>query len=169
MPISRLCGAAVASSAVDPVDRAIIRHLQADGRMTNLELAEKVRLTPSPCLRRVRALEAAGVITGYHASVDPAALGRGFQVLVHVDMMVKDRATIEAFEAAVVPLDEVLECRRMFGDPDYLVWVAVADVAAYERFYMASLTDLPGVARMSSQFTMKVIKPAARPPEGPCP
>jgi DNA-binding Lrp family transcriptional regulator len=148
---------------MDRVDRDILRHLQADGRMSNLELAEKVRLTPSPCLRRVRALEAAGVITGYHAFVDPAALGRGFQVLVHVNMMVKDRATIEAFEAAVVTLDEVLECRRMFGDPDYLLWVAVADVAAYERFYMASLTDLPGVARMNSQFTMKVIKPGARP------
>ena len=131
--------------------------------MSNLELAEKVRLTPSPCLRRVRALEASGVITGYHAFVDPVALGRGFHVLVHVNMMVKDRATIEAFEAAVVPLDEVLECRRMFGDPDYLLWVAVADVAAYERFYMASLTDLPGVARMNSLFTMKVIKPGARP------
>ena len=144
---------------MDETDRAILCHLQAEGRMSNLELAEKVRLTPSPCLRRVRALEADGVITGYHAAVDPVAVGRGFQVLVHVDMMIKDRATIEAFEAAVVGLDEVLECRRMFGAPDYLIRVAVADVAAYERFYMARLTDLPGVARMNSQFTMKVIKP----------
>ena len=146
---------------MDETDRAILHHLQVDGRMSNLELAEKVRLTPSPCLRRVRALEAAGVITGYHAFVDPVALGRGFHVLVHVNMMVKDRATIEAFEAAVVPLDEVLECRRMFGDPDYLLWVAVQDVSVYEQFYMHKLADLPGVARRTSQFTMKVVKSGA--------
>lgn len=147
---------------MDDIDRAILDELQANGRMSNLELAETVRLTPSPCLRRVRALESAGVITGYHASVDPVAVGRGFQVLVHVNMMIKDRATIEAFESGVGGLDEVLECRRMFGDPDYVLWVAVADVEAYERFYMDSLTDLPGVARMNSQFTMKVVKPGPR-------
>ena len=147
---------------MDGIDRAILRHLQHDGRISNLELAQRVGLSPSPCLRRVRALEAAGVIGGYRAVVDPAAVGRGFQVLVHTNMMVKDRATIEAFEAQVVGLDEVLECRRMFGDPDYVLWVAVEDADAYERFYMASLTDLPGVARMNSQFTMKVIKPGDR-------
>ena len=147
---------------MDAIDRAILHHLQQDGRLTNVELAQKIRLSPSPCLRRVRALEAAGVINGYHASVDPAAVGRGFQVLVHVNMMVKDRATIEAFETQVVHLDEVLECRRMFGDPDYVVWVAVQDADAYERFYMRSLTDLPGVARMNSQFTMKLIKSSGR-------
>jgi Lrp/AsnC family transcriptional regulator, leucine-responsive regulatory protein len=147
---------------VDRIDRAILRHLQHDGRLTNLELAHRVGLSPSPCLRRVRALEAAGVIGGYRAVVDPAAVGRGFQVLVHANMMVKDRSTIEAFEAQVVGFDEVLECRRMFGDPDYVLWVAVEDADAYERFYMARLTDLPGVARMNSQFTMKVIKSGDR-------
>ena len=147
---------------MDGIDRAILRHLQHDGRISNLELAHRVGLSPSPCLRRVRALEAAGVIGGYRAVVDPAAVGRGFQVLVHTNMMVKDRATIEAFEAQVAGFDEVLECRRMFGDPDYVLWVAVEDADAYERFYMAGLTDLPGVARMNSQFTMKVIKSGER-------
>ena len=133
--------------------------LQKSGRISNAELAAEVSLSPSPCLRRVRMLEQAGVIRGYHAEIDPAAIGRGFQVLVYANMMVKDQKTIEAFEAEVACLEEVLECRRMFGDPDYLIWVATTDAESYERFYMTHLTNLPGVARMNSQFTMKVIKP----------
>ena len=145
---------------MDAIDRAILRHLQADGRLSNVELAERVRLSPSPCLRRVRALERAGVIRGYHADVDPAALGRGFEVTVHVELTLKDRATVEAFEAGIAGFDEVLECRRMFGLPDYVVRVAVADQAAYEVFYMSKLAELPGLARVNSQFTMKTVKAA---------
>lgn len=143
---------------MDNVDRAILRQLQRDARITNVELASRVKLSPSPCLRRVRRLEASGVINGYRAMIDPVALGQGFQVLVHANMMVKDRATIEAFEARIAAMDEVQECRRMFGDPDYLLWIAVEDVEVYERFYLNVLADLPGVARMTSQFTMKVVK-----------
>ncbi len=145
---------------MDDVDRAIVEQLRRDGRISNVELATRVNLSPSPCLRRVRQLEEAGVIKGYRAVIDPHAYGRGFQVLVHANMMVKDRRTIEAFEEQVAAMDEVVECRRMFGDPDYLLWVAVADVDGYERFYMGKLADLPGVARMTSQFTMKVVKAA---------
>jgi Lrp/AsnC family leucine-responsive transcriptional regulator len=143
---------------MDAIDRAILRQLQADGRISNAELAERVRLSPSPCLRRVRALERAGVIRGYHADVDPAALGRGFEVTVHVELTLKDRATVEAFEAGIAGFDEVLECRRMFGLPDYVVRVAVADQEAYETFYMNRLAELPGLARVNSQFTMKTVK-----------
>jgi Lrp/AsnC family transcriptional regulator, leucine-responsive regulatory protein len=143
---------------MDAVDRAILRHLQDDGRLSNVELAERVRLSPSPCLRRVRALEAAGVIRGYHADIDPAAVGRGFEVTVHIELAFKDRATVEAFEAGIAALDEVIECRRMFGVPDYVVLVAVADQAAYESFYMNQLAELPGFARVNSQFTMKLVK-----------
>ena len=143
---------------VDAVDRAILRHLQDDARLSNVELAPRVRLSPSPCLRRVRALEQAGVIIGYHADLDPRAVGRGFQVVVHVDMTIKDRVTIEAFEDRVRGLEEITECRRMFGFPDYLMRVAVADQDAYEAFYMDQLAGLPGVARLNSQFTMKTIK-----------
>ncbi|NUR62572.1 MAG: Lrp/AsnC family transcriptional regulator [Catenulispora sp.] len=143
---------------MDAIDRAMILLLEQNGRLSNAELAARVNLSPSPCLRRLRHLEKTGVIRGYHADVDPVAVDRGFQVLVHTDMMVKDQSTIEAFEAAVAALEEVMECRRMFGDPDYLMWVATADADAYERFYMTQLTNLPGVARMSSQFTMKVVK-----------
>jgi DNA-binding Lrp family transcriptional regulator len=143
---------------MDRLDRAILRHLQEDGRLTNVELAERVRLSPSACLRRVRALERGGVIRGYRADVDPAAVGHGFEVTVHIELTLKDRATVEAFEAGIAALDEVVECRRMFGLPDYVVRVAVADPAAYEAFYMSRLAELPGLARVNSQFTMKMVK-----------
>ena len=145
---------------MDRTDRAIIDQLQADGRLTNAELAERVRLSPSACLRRVRALEASGVIAGYHAVVEPGAVSRGFQVLVYTTLLLRNRETIAAFEEAVVALDEVVECHRMFGDPDYVIRVAVADVEAYERFLIDTFADLPGVARMTSQFAMKTIKAA---------
>ena len=144
---------------MDRLDRAILRHLQSDGRLTNVELAERVRLSPSPCLRRVRALEAAGANTGgYHAEIDAAAVGRGFEVVVHVELSLKDRATVEAFEQRIAQMDAVVECRRMFGIPDYVIRVAVADAAAYDAFYMSQLADFPGLARVNSQFTIKTVK-----------
>jgi DNA-binding Lrp family transcriptional regulator len=143
---------------MDSLDRAILRQLQADGRLTNVELAERVRLSPSPCLRRVRALEAAGVIRGYRADVDPVAVDLGFEITVHVELSLKDRATVEAFEERIATFDEVIECRRMFGVPDYVVLVRVADQAAYETFYMSKMAELPGLARVISQFTMKLVK-----------
>jgi Lrp/AsnC family transcriptional regulator, leucine-responsive regulatory protein len=149
---------------MDRVDMAILSHLMQEGRLANTELADRVGLSPSPCLRRVRHLERSGVITGYRAVVDRAAIGRGFEVLVHVEMGLQDRATIEAFEAQISQIDEVTECRRMFGHPDYLLWVATADLEAYERLYMAKLTNLPGVARTNSQFTMKSVKTSTGPP-----
>jgi len=147
---------------MDRVDRAIIDQLIQDGRLANTELADRVGLSPSPCLRRVRNLERQGVITGYHAAIDPAALGGEFQVLLHVEMAIQDRGTLDAFEAEISKIDEITECRRMFGQPDYLMWIAVASMADYERLYMAKLTSLPGVARTNSQFTMKVVKGGAR-------
>jgi DNA-binding Lrp family transcriptional regulator len=149
---------------MDAIDRAILRHLQDDGRLSNVELAQRIRLSPSPCLRRVRQLERDGVIRGYHADIDPAAIGRGFEVVVHAELMLKDRATVEAFEERVAALPAVVECRRMFGIPDYVIRVAVADAAAYEAFYMSELAGLPGLARVNSQFTMKAVKPGGRLP-----
>jgi DNA-binding Lrp family transcriptional regulator len=150
--------------AVDRLDRAILSQLQENGRLANAELAGRIRLSPSATLRRVRNLEASGAIAGYHADVHPAAVGRGFQVTVHATLMLRNRETIEAFEAAVAQLDDVVECHRMFGDPDYLIRVAVADAEAYERFLINTFADLPGLARMTSQFTMKTIKPGGRLP-----
>jgi DNA-binding Lrp family transcriptional regulator len=147
---------------MDSVDRAIIEQLERNGRLTNVELAGLVGLSPSPCLRRVRHLERTGVISGYHARVDPVAAGRGFEVVVLIDMMLKDRATVVAFENRVGELAEVVECRRMFGVPDYLLWVAVSDQVAYEAFLIDHLADLPGVARLTSQLTMKLVKASDR-------
>jgi DNA-binding Lrp family transcriptional regulator len=146
---------------VDRTDRAIIDELRHDARLSNVELAERVNLSPSPCLRRVRVLERDGVIRGYHADIDPAAVGRGFEVEVMIELTHKDRATVEAFERRIAELDAVTECRRMFGVPDYLVRVAVEDTAAYESFYMNELAELPGIGRISSQFTMKLVKGGA--------
>jgi DNA-binding Lrp family transcriptional regulator len=143
---------------MDALDRAILIHLQEDGRLSNVELAERVRLSPSATLRRVRNLEQSGTITGYHAVIDPRRVGRGYEVTVHATLMLRNRETIEAFEAALVPLEEVIEAQRMFGDPDYLIRVAVEDAAAYERFLINTFADLPGLARMTSQFTMKKLK-----------
>jgi DNA-binding Lrp family transcriptional regulator len=136
-------------------DRVSVPH-----SLANTELADKVGLTPSPCLRRVRNLEQSGVILGYRVVIDPAAVGRGFQVLVHVTMESRRaRETMEAFEARVAETDEIIECRRMFGDPDYLLWVAAQDLAAYEDLYMSKIVGLPRAARTVSQLTMKKIKP----------
>lgn len=147
---------------MDSIDRAIISELVADGRLSNVDLAERVRLSPSACLRRVRALERTGVIRGYHADIDQAAIGRGFEVTIHVDLQIKDRRTVEDFERHVAGLDEVVECRRMFGQPDYLIRVAVADPVAYEALYMNELAPVTGVGRVNSQFTMKLVKSAAQ-------
>ncbi|MBE2315907.1 Lrp/AsnC family transcriptional regulator [Solirubrobacter sp. CPCC 204708] len=143
---------------MDRLDRAILDQLVEDASLANVDLADRVRLSPSACLRRVRALERAGVIRGYRADVDPAALGRGFEVEVMIELTHKDRATVEEIERRIADMEEVVSCRRLFGVPDYLMHVAVRDVEAYEAFYMSELAELPGIGRVSSQFTMKLVK-----------
>jgi Lrp/AsnC family leucine-responsive transcriptional regulator len=143
---------------VDRIDRQILRELQRDGRLSNAELAERVGLTPSPCLRRVNRLEQDGVIRGYRALLEPAAVGRGFQAFVSVVMAQEDRPTVAEFERRIAELPEVVEAMRLFGDPDYLLRVAVADIAAYERLHTDTLSLLPGVARLTSHLTMKQVK-----------
>ncbi|MFC0429793.1 Lrp/AsnC family transcriptional regulator [Kutzneria buriramensis] len=143
---------------MDRIDRQILRELQRDGRLSNAELAERVGLTPSPCLRRVNRLEQDGVILGYRALLEPATVGRGFQAFVSVAMAQEDPPTVAEFERRVGELPEVVEAMRLFGDPDYLLRVAVADIAAYERCYTESLAQLPGVARLTSHLTMKQVK-----------
>ena len=143
---------------MDELDRAIVELLQQEGRLSNQDLATRVGLTPAPCLRRVRRLEAEGVITGYSAVVDPTALGRGFEVIIHADLVAKDLATVEAFEERVAAMKEVAELRRMFGIPDYLLRVQVADLPAYERWLTTQLMGDPAIARVDSRITMKLLK-----------
>jgi DNA-binding Lrp family transcriptional regulator len=143
---------------MDKLDRAIVAELQRDGRLSNLELASRVGLTPAPCLRRVRRLEEDGVIAGYTAVIDQDSIGRGFEVIIHADLVAKDLATVEAFENRVAAMSEVAELRRMFGIPDYVIRVQVADLAAYERWLTTQLMGDPAIARVDSRITMKTIK-----------
>ncbi|MBC3985789.1 Lrp/AsnC family transcriptional regulator [Streptomyces sp. AC536] len=143
---------------LDAVDRDILFHLGQDGRLTNVELAKRVGLTPPPCLRRVKRLEEAGVITGYRAVINPQALGRGLEVLVNVEIYAQDRRSFQEFEDTVSAFEEVTEFRRMYGRPDYFIRVAVADHAAYEAFITDKLSSLPAVLRLESHLTMKEIK-----------
>lgn len=145
-------------SRLDRIDQDILLQLRRDGRLSNVELARRVGLTPPPCLRRVKRLEDAGVIGGYRAVVDPGVLGRGLEVLVDVDIRASDRVTVEAFESSVAGCDEVVEFRRMFGTPDYFVRVAVADHAAFEAFLTDRIMALPSVSRVVSHLTMKTLK-----------
>lgn len=144
--------------SLDAIDREILFQLGQDGRLSNVELARRVGLTPPPCLRRVKRLEQAGVIAGYRAVIDPAALGRGLEVLAQVEVSATDLASVQTFEATVAAYPEVVEFRRMFGRPDYFIRIAVADHAAYEAFLTGRLIGLPGVLRVESYLTMKQIK-----------
>jgi DNA-binding Lrp family transcriptional regulator len=141
--------------AMDAIDRKMIAELEAEGRLTVTELAQRVRLSVAPCHRRLRELERSGAIRGYRAIVDPAAMGVGFEVLVSVTMDREDAATIEKFERGLAKVAEVRHAERLFGDPDYLVRVATADIDSYQRLRDEKLATLPGVQRLSSTIVMK--------------
>jgi len=143
---------------MDEIDLKILKLLQEDARTTNSDLADRVGLSPAPCLRRVRALEEEGVIRKYATLLDPVAVDLGVAVFVQIslDLQVEDR--LEKFERAIMRRPEVLECYLMTGDSDYLLRVVVPDVAAYERFLKDSLTRIEGVAGIKSSFALKQVK-----------
>jgi DNA-binding Lrp family transcriptional regulator len=132
--------------------------------MTATALAGKVGLTVAPCHRRLRDLEASGVIRGYRADIDPAALGLGFEAIVFVTLRQVDRATLEDFEARVSSNPSIVEAQRLFGSPDYVLKVIAEDLPAYQRFYDNELAVLPGVERLTSTLVMKNLKPNTGPP-----
>jgi DNA-binding Lrp family transcriptional regulator len=142
---------------MDAIDRKMLAELQADGRLTVTELAQRVQLSVAPCHRRLRELERTGVIRGYRAVVDADAIGLGFEVLVNVTMDREDAATIEAFETGLAQVAEVRHAERLFGDPDYLVRVVTTDLAAYQALRDEKLATLPGVQRITSTIVMKRI------------
>lgn len=142
----------------DALDRVIVAELEEDARLSNAELARRVGLTPAPCLRRVQRLERDGVITGYHARVDPRAAGRGLEVIIALDIAVNDGPTFLDFEAEVVAVPEVTEVRRMLGQPDYYLRVQVADIEAYEDLVVRVISRLPAVSRILSHQTMRQVK-----------
>jgi DNA-binding Lrp family transcriptional regulator len=146
------------ATQLDEIDVKILKQLQDHARISNVELADKVGLSPAPCLRRVRALEQTGVIRGYAALVNPSAVRLGVTVFVQIslDLQVEDR--LEIFEHAIMQCPEVLECYLMTGDADYLLRVIVSDVSAYERFLRDSLTRIESAAGIKSSFALKQIK-----------
>ena len=143
---------------MDKVDREILYQLQVNGRLPNNELADLVGLSPSPCHRRVRLLEASGVIRRFTAVLDPQLIGRGYEVLVWVTQREVTRATMAEIEERFAALEEITEASRMMGQPDYLIRVCLADAVAYESFYIDVLAALPHVQTLTSMTTMKTIK-----------
>lgn len=143
---------------LDAIDRRILAALQRDGRLSNVELAEEVGLSPSPCLRRVRLLEEARVIGGYHASLNRAAVGLGLTVFVGVKVERHHATEATEFREAVATLPEIVSCHLVSGEADFLLQVVVPDLAAYERLLLDVLLQLPGVSDIRSNFAIQTVK-----------
>ena len=140
---------------LDRIDLTILDHLQRDGRATTVELSDAAGLSPSPCHRRQKLLEEGGVITGYVALLDQDRVGLPVNVMVSVELLGQTQEMLEAFEAAIADLPEVMECMLMTGASDYLLRVVAADLGAYEEFLRTRLTRLPGVRGVRSAFALK--------------
>ncbi|HEY8508870.1 MAG TPA: Lrp/AsnC family transcriptional regulator [Steroidobacteraceae bacterium] len=142
---------------LDRIDRAIVRLLQQDARITNARLAEKVNLSESACLRRVRALEESGLIQGYTALIDQHKAGYPVNVFVSITLDRQHQPSLEAFENAVRKIPEVMECYLMTGEHDYLIRVVVSDMEDFERIHNQHLTRLPSVARVHTSFAVRTV------------
>ena len=143
---------------LDATDLRILKELQADASLTNVALARRVHLSPSPCLARVKALEAAGLIRQYVALLDAAQLGLLLNVFISISLKRQTRAALAAFEAKIGTREEVMECYLMSGDADYLIRVAVPDMAALERFIIEQLSPMEEVEKIRSSFTLKQVR-----------
>jgi DNA-binding Lrp family transcriptional regulator len=143
---------------LDNIDLHILQLMQRNGRISNQELADKVGLSPSPCLRRLRELEGSGVIQKYVALVSPRAVDQGLQAFVEVRLDRQTRAFADKFEAEIVKLPQVLECHMISGDWDYLLRVVVRDLDALRDFHMNRLGKIPGVSNVKSNISMKPLK-----------
>jgi Lrp/AsnC family transcriptional regulator, leucine-responsive regulatory protein len=143
---------------LDATDLRILAELQQDGSLTNVELARRVHLSPSPCLVRVKALEAAGVIQRYVALADPKKVGLGLNVFISISLKEQAKDSLAEFERRIAEHDEVMECYLMTGDSDYLIRVAVRDIAALERFILEQLTPIPGIEKIRSSFALQQVR-----------
>ncbi len=142
---------------LDRIDREILKTMQADARISNVDLADRVGLSPSPCARRVARLESAGIITRYATVIDQKAVGLPVSVFVSVTLERQVEGALESFEQTVLKRPEVMECYLMTGEADYLLRVVVADLDAYEQFLMRHLTKVPGIANIKSSFALKQV------------
>lgn len=143
---------------LNAVDVRILAELQADGSLSNVELARRVHLSPSPCLARVKALEAAGVISRYVALTNAAALGLGLTVFISISLKTQSKEALADFERRIVEHPEVMECYLMTGNSDYLIRVALADIPALERFILEQLTPIPGIEKIRTSFALKQVR-----------
>ena len=143
---------------LDTTDWKILARLQDEARISNVDLAKAVNLSPSPCLTRVRALEESGAIARYVTLLDPLKLGLTVSVFIQVSLEKQMRNALDTFEASVLARDEVMECYLMTGDADYLLRVIVPDVPSIERFIVDYLAKIPGVASIKSSFALKQVK-----------
>jgi DNA-binding Lrp family transcriptional regulator len=154
---------------LDRIDRQILALLQSDGRMTNIELARRVGISPPPCLRRVRALEEAGLIRGYHADLAAEALGFGVTVFAQVGLRSQAETDLRAFETLVASWPEVREAHMLAGETDFMLKIVAADWDSYQRFLSARLTAAPNVAHVKSAMVLRVSKAAPGVPIGGVP
>ena len=145
-------------SDLDARDRAILAALQQNGRLSNVELAERVNLSPSACLRRLRLLEQSGLVAGYALLLDEKACGKPGTAFVHVSLDQQGRQALDAFEAAILSVPEVMECYLLAGEADYLVRIIYSDAADFERIHTETLTRLPGVVRVHSTLALRTVK-----------
>jgi len=143
---------------LDSTDIKILSHLQDDASLTNVELAKRVHLSPSPCLSRVKAMESAGVIQRYVALAQPQALGLDLNVFISISLKTQSKEALADFEAHIAQHDEVMECYLMTGDWDYLLRVAVKDIQALEKFILEQLSPIPGVEKIRSSFALKQVR-----------
>ena len=140
---------------LDRIDRRILADLQADGRMTNVELARRAGISAPPCLRRVRALEEAGYIKGYHAEIEPHALGFNVTVFAHVGLNSQAEADLRAFEDLVLAWPEVRECHMLAGETDFLLKIVAHDWDDYQRFLTTKLTAAPNISHVKSSLAIR--------------
>lgn len=145
---------------MDSKDRQILKELQADGRLSNQDLSERVNLSPSPCLRRLRLLEEAGVITGYAALVDQKAWGLPVTVFIRIKLERHGDEAVQAFERAIIDMPQVMDCWLMTGRSDYLLRVIAADLDDYEKFVRRELQRVPGIASIDTSFAYGRVKHA---------
>lgn len=143
---------------LDSIDQRILHDLQADGRITNVELARRAGISAPPCLRRVRALEEAGYIRGYYADLEPKALGFNVTVFAQVGLASQAEADLQAFEARVAEWAEVRECYMLAGETDFLLKIVAEDWAAYEKFLTTQLTAAPNVTHVKSALSIRTSK-----------
>lgn len=154
---------------LDHIDHKILRHLQENARITNADLADRVGLSPTPCLRRLRRLEADGIIKGYHTEVDREALGVNVTVIILVKLEREDDKTLREFEAEIKKRPEVMECYLVTGKFDYFIRVLVPTLATYETFLSETILRMPNIATVESSFTLreverKIVMPLPEPP-----